>query len=141
MGTLNANTKLLSIQINILNNTFSVFLMLSLIKIICKKNSYALLHTGKIGETFFLQAWKTHGRHCSHIRRGRCKFLNLCPIPNVILYNKKKSVQITSFLFMITVLPSDGSTLKSGLPNTHWQPPTSASHGRRFWWFPSGEYW
>lgn len=53
MGTLNANTKLLSIQINILNNTFSVFLMLSLIKIICKKNSYALLHTGKIGETFF----------------------------------------------------------------------------------------
>lgn len=59
MGTLNANTKLLSIQINILNNTFSVFLMLSLIKIICKKNSYALLHTGKIGETFFLLAWKT----------------------------------------------------------------------------------
>lgn len=89
--------------------------MLSLIKIICKKNSYALLHTGKIGETFFYR----HGRHCSHIRRGRCKFLNLCPIPNVILYNKKKSVQITSFLFMITVPPSDGSTLKSGLPNTH----------------------
>lgn len=53
MGTLNANTKLLSIQINILNNTFSVFLMLSLKLFVKKKNSYAFLHTGKIGETFF----------------------------------------------------------------------------------------
>lgn len=88
MGTLNANTKLLSIQINILNNTFSVFLMLSL-KLFAKIISYALLHTGKIGDTFFLQAWKTlqpsHTSFC--IRRGRSKFLNLCQIPNVILYN------------------------------------------------------
>lgn len=36
-----------------LNNTFSVFLMLSLKLFVKKKNSYALLHTGKIGETFF----------------------------------------------------------------------------------------
>lgn len=52
MGTLNANTKLLSIQINILNNTFPVFLMLSL-KLFVKKIHMHCFILVKLGKLFF----------------------------------------------------------------------------------------